>query len=722
MGVTGDVWTGLLGAGSVAVIAVAANDIVSSFQDEGGYAVKFHLAKHTPWLEYQPPCLIAATVFWVQCLMSLGVVHALNGMPGLAYMYGLKFRQSIQAHTLSALLGAVMYTMQYTGAAELILVHPVFGEYILFRSFHWTMSTPIQWFVFLQTCTAEKVSEMKKLFVHTVLVQVFGMLMLFTPSIQSSSLCFIVSSMSFVSMFIEVFKLDLVQEMKMLGHKIRLANCVMWSLYPIAVLARWNGIIGTWGEQVLIFTLCDMVAKVMTFSTILLARMMHTMATINGAVQLVFSTHDVIVAVDAQFQIIELPQALPLVAYYMGDKQSGHSFFNLCAGQHDRANLTQGALTADSQEFGVPPPKCHISFRLPAGDETLHMECSMSRCMNGHRIIGLSLIPLEASNRLLQQLPSVESADEVEGKDHLDSMSSVSAAVSQLKEVDMQLALALHNCSDMLQLSPQYRKMLNALFTQCQYACALFFWDGDMADPDVRLVVVSPKMREMFFPGQNMPQPMSSIFDDQVIRSMIHVMRFSNLAVHQQFSQTKRGTAISVLPLSRLSRVAGSCSVQLGVMHLDFSESSPTNTGTYHHFWYFVEGHLYRATAPRTHLVCPPITIASPESQGDPPVWSVLLQVPGNEGEDLSDILADTSRVADSLKFNNTVLAIPRYLADADKAVHLDSTFWGPAASEALHMLSTTCRPNAGSGVPPPEILRPLALEYPSSSACSTNC
>jgi len=708
----------------VAVTAVAVYDIVRSFQDAGGYPVKFHLAKRIQWLEYQPPCLIAATVFWVQCLMSLGVVKMITGMPGLAYMYGLKFRRSIQAHTLSAFLGAVMYTMQYTGAAELILVHPVFGEYILFRFFHWTMSTPIQWFVFVQVCSSEKVSEMMRLFVPTIFVQIFGILMLFTPSREISFLCFIASSVAFVIMFIEAFNLELVQEMKNLGHKIRLTKCVVWSLYPIAVLARWDGIIGTWGEQVLIFTLCDMVAKVVTFSTIVLARMMHTMATLNGAVQLVFSTHDVIVVVDAQFVIIESPQVLPLIAYYMGDTRSGRTLFDFCAGQHDRRNLTQGALTADSQEFGVPPPKCHIAFRLPAGEEELYMECSMSRCMNGRRIIGLSLMPQEGINSLPQNAPRIETAAENETKDLYDNMSSVSAAVSQRNDTDMQLALALHNCSDVLQLAPQFREMLNALFTQPQYACALFFWDGDVADPDVRLVVVSPKMRELFFPGQNlnMPQPMASIFDDQVIRSTIHVMRFSKLVVHQQFSLTREGTAISVLPLSRLSRVAGSCSVKLGVMHVDSCEFSQKNTGTHHHFWYFVEGHLYRATAPRTHLVCPPITIASPDLQGDPPVWSVLLQVPGNGGEDLSDLETDTSSAADSLKFDNTVLAIPRHFADTDKAVHLDSTFWGPAASEALQILSTTCRPTAGNRVLPPEILRPLSMQCPSNFDCGSDC
>jgi len=198
-------------------------------------------------------------------------------------------------------------------------------------------------------------------------------------------------------------------------------------------------------------------------------------------------------------------------------------------------------------------------------------------------------------------------------------------------------------------------------------------------------------------------------------------MRFSKLVVHQQSSPTNRGTEISVLPLSRLSKVAGSCPVRMGVMHLDFSESRPNNTGTQHHFWYFVEGQLYRATAPRTHLVCPPIAIASPDLQGDAPVWSVLLQMPCHGSEDLSDFETHTSSAAGSVKFDNTVLAIPRYCADADQAVHLDSTFWGSDASEALHMLSTTCQPNAGSRVPPPETLWPLALQYPSVSECGTD-
>eukprot|EP00415_Alexandrium_ostenfeldii_P001750 UN1750 len=127
----------------------------------------------------------------------------------LADCWGKKFQSVISLYAWVSVLAAVMYFCKYYLSGHSIVTVPGVGDYLLTQHLLWVISTPSQWFVFKHICTKANNDEMIPIYLHTVMVQVFGMAMYFVGNTPMRWFCFMASSWCFAVSFTLGFRLQL---------------------------------------------------------------------------------------------------------------------------------------------------------------------------------------------------------------------------------------------------------------------------------------------------------------------------------------------------------------------------------------------------------------------------------------------------------------------------------------------------------------------------------
>lgn len=501
----------------------------------------------------------------------------------------------LKMYACMSLSGAVMYLMKYWCTTHLVIAVDV-GDYLFTRHVHWLFSTPVQWFVFSHVCTKSKWEDMRSIYLGTVLTHVFGILLYFVED-RMRVFCFLASTFYFLDSFWHGFRLKLLKDMDVVGGRLRVMMFVSWTGFPLAMLLKWYGIIGPWEEQVLIVSVLDVVAKSVTFSAIIASRLVLSLARINGTVQLVLSSHDVTLAVNSAWQLSEDCASNGVIATCFGESSDGLKIIDLCINEEHRSRLIGAAHVADSQSLGEPTPKVTVAFRLPRGGGEMLAECLVSKCLHGRRIIGIA-VTSQAGNAYGG--PSDHPPDDWD----LRAPSEASTSSTTSRGFDLQTKLALHNCSDVLQLSDQMARMVDNLFMQSHTACAMFAWEMATAPA---IVAGSPRLHAVFLQGMPMPQPLSTLAGAAMVDRVLLALQAEDNVVHQWPGvQIPYGCTVelTMLPLTRMSSM--DVSVHLCVLVMTMVDSADSRPGYFS--WRRSGDQLVcvEAAASRAHELCPP--------------------------------------------------------------------------------------------------------------------
>jgi len=506
------------------------------------------------------PFLLACSIFGTQSFVSFVLMYIMKHMRELAECWGTGFLHMLQLYTITSSAGAIMYLLKYWSVSHISIAVDGVGDYLFMRNVHWLFSTPIQWYVFCQVCTKSNWQDMRLIYLSTVLTHVFGILMYFVKD-QLRWFCFGAGIWYFLESFWRAFRLPLQKDMEIVGGRLRITMLVVWCGFPAAVLLRWYGVMGAWEEQVLSFSVLDVVAKSVTFSAIIVSRVVLSLARINGTVQLVLSSHDVTLAVDGMWQLLEDTASSSVIATYFGESSDNLKIIDLCINEEHRDRLIEAARVADSQSLGEPTPKVTVAFRLPTGGGEMLSECLVSKCLHGRRIIGIAVTSQVGNVYSWQNEYLMDEGTEL-------APSEISMSSVQSRNFDVQMKLALHNCNDVLQLSETSSRMVNNLFMQTHTACAMFAWEQETGAAPA-IVAASPRLQAVFFQGAPMPQPLASLASGETLDRMLLALQAEDVIVHQwQGVQMPVGCAVemTMLPLTRMSSVNYGVQVHLCVL------------------------------------------------------------------------------------------------------------------------------------------------------------
>jgi len=569
-----------------------------------------------PWVgDSRAPFLMAASIFGSQSFVSLALMYVLRYMRELSDCWGTRYQTTLCLYAWMSLVGATMYLFKYWSRSHIAVNVEGVGIYLFSRSLHWSISTPTQWFVFSQVCTNATEAEMLPVYVNTCMIHVFGTMMYFMTDWRMRWFAFWASSWCFMECFRLAFRLRLRKDMQVVGARLRQAMLVVWTGFPVAVILRWYDLISPWHEQVLFFTVCDVVTKSITFTAILVSRVILAMARINGTVQLVLASHDATVEVSENWQLLDDPASTSLIATYFGENTSENvKLTDLCINEEHQARLYRAAHKADNQPLGTPSPRVYVAFRMPGGGGEMLAECLVSKCCHGRRIIGIA-VSSQTGNSIDFIRPSKEAFDEQ--ADDLAAPSEVSG-ISQDGGIGMQMKLALHNCNDVLRLAAPMQRTFNALFMQQHTAVALFAWEESSLTPAI--VVCSPRLQALFFQSRPMPQLLTGLLSSSMVDRLLLATQAEEVIVHQWgFVESPMGLSfeVNLLPLSRMSSLdPGECQVQLCLLVIAFADPSETKSNT--------PGYL-RWTALEKRLICDSGVVEKVRSEEPPRILVPLI-------------------------------------------------------------------------------------------------
>lgn len=560
---------------AVVGLAIAIWGVIANWRENGVTRLAF---AELPWVgDRRAPFLIASSIFGSQSFVSLSLMYILKNMRELAESWGSRFQSTLRFYSVISLVGAGMYIVKYWSASHLIVHMDGVGEYLFSRSLHWLVSTSAQWFVFSQVCTKATEEEMQPIYLHTFLTQVFGILMYFEREASQQAFCFLAASACFVESFRLGFRLKLHKDMQVTGCRLRWTMLLVWTCFPIVLVLRLLNYIDPWVEQVLLLSILDVVAKSVTFSAIIVSRVVLSLARINGTVQLVLSSHDVTIAVDDAWQLLDDSASNSIISTYFGESATDSArLIDLCINKEHQNRLIEAARKADSQHLGAPTPKVVVAFRLPGGGGgEMLAECLISKCLHGRRIIGIAVASQAGNmNFASQSVPDSLSDDFFDHR----APSETSASTTATRTEHVQMKLALHNCNDVLQLGEPFRRMVNALFKQTHTACALFAWEESITTPAV--VVASPRLQALFFQASQMPQPLTTLVSSSMVDRFLLALQDEDVILHQWRDVESVGVGqmsfeVTILPLTRMSMLGDhGCGVQLCVLVLVLADSS----------------------------------------------------------------------------------------------------------------------------------------------------
>lgn len=363
------------------------------------FAEFFVLPRHASpeWLEgsgTRQPLLVAFVAF---CLLTSwsAMTQFLVCRPSLRFLldhWSKQLHRGFAAHSLVSFVGMVEYSHMYLGSSQVVLAIPGAAEHLILRNMVWALSNPIQWYVFICSFTSAGPDQLKAISLFTGAMHVFGMLMHCSRNPRIVWLFFWLSCASFLAMFKVAFELPLLRETEVIATRFLVAKLVLWILYPITTFARLSGMISLWSEQVLLYSVLDVIAKCVTFLSVVVSRILLTLDTLAQTSKLVTASHDLIVIVDEAFSFVEILRSKPSLRSLVEAASSERGLLGLCINEEHTRLLTSAAATCDSQPTGAALPKCVVSFELPRGMGGMSVECIVSREVHGRRMLGISLL------------------------------------------------------------------------------------------------------------------------------------------------------------------------------------------------------------------------------------------------------------------------------------------------------------------------------------------
>jgi len=606
-----------------------------------------------PWVsQHNAPFLVAATVFTLQALVTTTALNLVRVWEEFSQEWGTRFLRCLRAHACLSTFAALVYGLEYFSTTHLVARHPIYGDHLIFRNIHWMLVTPWQWFIYASLCTTATASEIWSIAYPTVGLHILALLMLLCTPPALRFILFGLSSLCEVVMFKRVFALARIPDMQRISGHIVQWKFFLWSTYPVVCFLRMLNCISNWDEQVLGYTVLDVSTKALTLSLIVAARCAQFISNINGTLQLVLSSHDLTLVVNEKWEILEGPQALPIVAHYLGNMSTKRSLLEMCSGADHEHRLSEAARLADSQRITstAMTPKCIISFVLPTGKEMM-TECMVSKCVEGSRMIGMTVTgfrdladDVAMDDHAREELSTIYSDDGLQPVDEMQQQNAPQNSVLYPRapmESDLQVSMGIHNCCEYLQISGKMRQVLLEVFTQVNALSALYIWDSDVdALANANVVVVSPLLRMLLFAQLQVPCTLDKVIDADTLQHISAALTLSSLVMYQRTNVALRNGVtcrLTMLPLQGLASTdAGEKGMQPSLHACVFELMAPESPGvSEQNFWYYAGTELTSVQTDGDHYVSPPIPLMGMHTAGSHFTgWHVFFKVPVSAGDD----------------------------------------------------------------------------------------
>jgi len=226
--------------------------------------------------ENRNPFLVVLVAYGMQsciamiCLASFSIQRHRQG--SLAFQLE-NVRNSLWSFLYISTSGFLVYSYFAFGTGNFMHMKSVDGGIHLgLRNLFWMFSTPGQWYCFAKALSTATNEEIAFIFVVTLAMQSFGFLMLVLSSPVACAACFIAACIAFAMMFHAAFQLPLLKELGSISHSVLHLEIFSWAMYPTALCLRTVGWIDPWCEQVLIYSVLDILTKTITMGAILMTQ------------------------------------------------------------------------------------------------------------------------------------------------------------------------------------------------------------------------------------------------------------------------------------------------------------------------------------------------------------------------------------------------------------------------------------------------------------------
>jgi len=657
--------------------------------------------------------LIATIIFIILSIGLVVIIGILDLLLESMDKWNVEIKRGLHAHLFVCVTGVVFYSVGYYSSTYFVVTTDILdGEHLIARNFHWLVSTPLEWYIYkLCFLRPDEPSKMVTVYASCAAMQIFGILMCVTPF---PVFFFVASSVCFVLMFWMLYKLPQVPETAAVGRRVLDFHLFLWSAYPVAQLGRSAGWLSVSQQQVLVHSFLDCCAKGLSFSAILVARLTRTLTSMTGAIQMMVSTHDVVLIVDETFRLLEpLRDQSPLFHDTAAANGVMKSLLELCANEEHRERLERVAQAADRQPSGMSSPKCMLNFKLRQDLGEVKTTCFVSKCAQGRRIIGITFIAPRGEYAQPAAGAAARSATEA-----LESVSAASGLHSAAQRSGAAWDPALHSCSALLQLAPWLSELVRAIFKDSPTVpSALVVFDRRaMADASVETASAAFSAH---MSGLSMPFALSKLLGHNDIERLLSTAFLEDLSIYQfRGAELASGARVvlSMLWLNRLSKAARSSDVRVGVLTLEPISRTPSHGSLKeqvevwdlphasggHYFWYFVASRLLRLSCALDCQVAPPVLMrTTPELVRAAPgleeanCWHVFVAEP----------IRGRGAHARGRRDRRVELALPAvdWQSSQHDALHLDERLVDDLVQAAQH------GPRPEHLVPPPPALQPLA-------------
>jgi hypothetical protein len=270
--------------------------VPDSLPEDSGTGITFsHLGTgHT-----RIPFLVATVTFGTQTVVTCACALVARRMTKLAHLNELQTEdtkrmadlggvaEALCVYACISLVSFCTYALFTFGSEKyfLIVQDKLHGPHIALRNITWLVSTPLQWYTFGRTCTDSSLSEIGRIMLYTVVMQVAGICVFLSSSSFMWYSMFMISSAAFVGMFWGAFYLDVPRDFETIIRPLLWLELILWIAYPIVLGCAAAGLVGTWTEQVVLFTLLDIGAKSVSLSAILMVYVYVVLSRVNVALQ-----------------------------------------------------------------------------------------------------------------------------------------------------------------------------------------------------------------------------------------------------------------------------------------------------------------------------------------------------------------------------------------------------------------------------------------------------
>jgi hypothetical protein len=211
------------------------------------------------------PLLIASVYFAFVGLLSWIAINVLHYMRSLIDRWTHQIKRGLQAHFVICILASFFYMGAYRLDTQILLKIDG-GSHMVMRSLHWTISTPLQWYIFSVSFAVHR-KDMGKIYASAVMTQISGLFMLIFTGKMMIWLSGLVSCTAFVVMFRVVFQMPLRPETAKAAQLTQFIALFTWLAFPMVALCRAQLWISPWLEQVVLYTILDCISKGITFGS-----------------------------------------------------------------------------------------------------------------------------------------------------------------------------------------------------------------------------------------------------------------------------------------------------------------------------------------------------------------------------------------------------------------------------------------------------------------------